>query len=401
MKEAFVARRLFLAAAAAVLTLGLLAPTTANAAVDAEYGWDYRPVTISGNYQMLRGQFAGDAATDLLFYGPGSAPDSLWIGKTGVKGTNGFTKVPLSINGTYVPVVGDFSGDDYDDILFYGRGSAPDSLWTSVDTSARFSSKSVKISGTNYQPKVLLDYRAVGAKDDVLFLGPGNVADYLWHFNESVGTSGYVAPGTWTSRNLKVNGSYQLVIGDYNGDYLDDVVLYQPGTKADYKWISSPSGAFTQTNLSINGTYQAVTVRRQDRDGIYFWASGRTNEVYWTSNGSSFTSRKTGQYPSLTGVAQTYGGSGVLIKSDNERDAYVYADATSADSYYLANPNHDFNTATLAAEGDFNNDNLLDTIWFGPGSRKDELWYGVAAAGRSAGPVTAPKTVKVTPIAER
>lgn len=394
--------RVLMAAASAVLVLGLVAPTPASATIDNDYGWNYLPLTVSGTYQMLRGQFAGDAATDIVFYGPGSATDTLWIGKTGSQGaSSGFTKVPLSIGGTYTPVVGDFSGDDYDDILFYGPGAASDVLLTSVETSAYFSSKSVKISGTNYQPKVLLDYRGVGAKDDVLFLGPGDVADYLWHFNEQLGTSGYIAPGTWVSRTLRVNGSYQLVIGDYNGDFLDDVVLYQPGTKADYKWLSSESGAFTQTNLSINGTYQAVVVRKTQYDGIYFWASGSTNEVYWTSNGSSFTSRTVAQYPTLTGRAMTYGGNGVLIQSDQYRDGYVYAESTKADTYLLANPNHDFGTATQVATGDFDDDGNFDTLWYGPGTRPDEIWYGLPVPALQAKGAPVADIDKVTPITVR
>src|SRR5690349_14431435 len=126
-------RRLAACAVALIMVGGLLATTPASATIDNEYGWDYQALSINGSYQMLRGQFAGDGATDVIFYGPGSAPDSLWIGKTGVKGTNGFTKVNLSIGGTYVPVVGDFGGDDYDDVLFYGRGSVSDSLWISVE----------------------------------------------------------------------------------------------------------------------------------------------------------------------------------------------------------------------------------------------------------------------------
>ena len=33
--------------------------------------------------------------------------------------------VPM-VNGSYVPVVGDFSADGFDDIIWYGRGTAPD-----------------------------------------------------------------------------------------------------------------------------------------------------------------------------------------------------------------------------------------------------------------------------------
>ena len=398
-------RRLAVAAAAAAMVLGLLAPTPASAAVDPEYGWDYRALSIGGTYTMLRGQFAGDDATDILFYGVGSAPDSLWIGKTGTKGATGFTRVTLSIGGTYVPVVGDFSGDDYTDILFYGRGTNPDVLWTSVDTKAIFSSKKVSISGANYQPKVLFDGRGVGAKDDVLFLGPGSVPDYLWHFTDQVGTTDYIGPGTWASRTLRVNGSYQLVVGDWNGDFLDDVVLYQPGTANDYKWISKTTGTFTETNLSINGTYQPVTVRHEDIDGIYFWASGSANEVYWNSNGTSFVNKPVEQYPWMTGVASSYGGNGVLIQSDVERDLFVYADGSSAEDYYLANPNHDFGVATQVATGDFDNDGVFDTVWYGPGTRKDEVWYGLpeadALSAKSASPAPPVQPEKVTPVTER
>lgn len=394
-------KRLLAAAAATLLTVGVFSPVPASA--EEDYGWDHRALSVSGTYQVLRGQFAGDEATDLLFYAPGSAADSLWIGKRGGRGVDAFTKKPLAINGTFTPVVGDFAGDDYDDILWYGPGSAADVLWTSVVGSKHFASKNVKISGTNYKPITLRDYRAVGAKDDVLFLGPGNVADYLWHFNEQPGTAAYDAPGTWTSRPLKVNGSYQLIAGDYSGDGIDDVVLYQPGTKADYKWTSKASGAFSQSNVTINGTFQPVVVRKQTYDAIYFWASGTPNEAYWTSNGSTFTSRSVVQYPWLKGVASTLGVDSVLIRSDADRDGWVSAEATKADTFYLASAANDFNTATAALDGDFDGDGYLDMFWYGPGSRRDAVWYGNPPAG-TAGTSSATSTAsihKVTPITVR
>lgn len=395
-------KRLLAAAAATVLAAGVFSPTAASAEEDD--GWDYRSVTISGtNYQVLRGQFAGDKATDILFYAPGTGADSLWIGKIGGRGTNSFTKMNLTINGTYRPIVGDFAGDDYDDILWYGPGSTPDSLWTSVLGPNPFSSKAVKISGSNYRPITLRDFRSTGAKDDILFLGPGTVPDYLWHFKEDLSRPEILAPGTWTSRTLKVNGSYQLIAGDYSGDGLDDVVLYQPGSKPDFKWVSTPSGAFTQTNLTINGTYQPVVVRKEVRDGIYFWASGTPNEAYWTSNGSSFTNRTVAQYPWLRGVASTFGFDGVLIRSDQDRDGWVSAEATSADTYYLAPASQDFNTATVVVDGDFDADGYLDAFWYGPGSRRDAVWYGNPPAGTAgtSSPTSTASVHKVTPFTER
>jgi hypothetical protein len=104
-------------------------------------------------------------------------------------------------------------------------------------------------------------------------------------------------------------------------------------------------------------------------------------------------------------VASPYGGNGVLIQSDVERDLFVYADGASAEDYYLANPNHDFGVATQVATGDFDNDGVFDSLWYGPGTRKDEVWYGLpeadALSAKSASPAPPVQPEKVTPVTER
>ncbi|MCU1497749.1 MAG: hypothetical protein JWM47_1702 [Acidimicrobiales bacterium] len=396
-------RRLSIAAALAVL-VGVFAPVPVSAEVDHAYHWDHRTAAVGGNYRIVTGQFGGDLATDILFYGPGAASDSLWLGHGGARGTSSFTKVTMSVGGDYTPIAGDFGGDDYDDILFYGPGSATDSLWISIDTAARFD-KSRKVSvGGAYQPKVLHDYRGLGAKDDILFLGPGAAKDYFWHFTDRR-TGDYYGPGTYTSRELKVNGAYQLLVGDYSGDELDDVVLYQPGTAADYKWVSNAAGAFAQSNLYVNGTFQPTVVNGEDFESILWWGSGSAPEAYWTSNGSSFTSRGVPTVD-VVGTPFPFSRNGAIVLAPSQSDGFFRAGPTEGSWFQLANAELHDQTTAKPLVGDFDDDGYADVLWYGAGSQTDELWYTEPSSSPGSSPAAnaqpgAGRALETGPVAPR
>ncbi len=382
-------QRLSVATAVLALVTALFAPVKASAELGD--GWDYRALALSGTYKTVVGQFAGDGATDILFYAPGSAGDSLWIGHKGARTTGGstvsggFTKVSMSIGGDFVPVAGDFGGDDYDDILFYGVGSAVDSLWISANIAGYFDkTRKVNVGGT-YQPKVLRDYRSVGAKDDILFLGPGSAKDYYWHFTDRT-SAPYNAPGTYTSRELNVNGAYQLVIGDFSGDYIEDVVLYQQGTAPDYKWVSTAGGAFAQTNLSMAGSYQPVTIFSELRDGILWWGNGSGPPRLWRSTGSAFQNVPI-EPVDVAATVVSAGLDGAFIEVPGTlpaaQDRYFH-ETTADDFFTLAGTAHDQTTARPLV-GDFDDDGYIDVAWYGPGTQPDELWFTNPEAGAPAG----------------
>jgi hypothetical protein len=366
-----------LALATAVLALLGLTATPAAQAEVAD-GWDYRAVSVSGTYRPLVGQFAGDGATDILWYAPGSAPDSLWIGKAGQRGAAAFTKVPLRINGTYTPVVGDFFGDDYSDIIWYAPGPASDFAWESDEVPGYFTSRSLAING-RFRPSVLEDYSAANRKDDVLWYAPGSAKDYLWHYAET-------GSGAYSTINLSINGTYQTILGDWNADGLGDLVFYAPGTAADYRWASRPDGTFAQSRLSVNGTYEPVTIAQDDGDGILWWADGAAREAYWVRNGAGFRSVAV---PSLgeVGSVTSAGLGGAIVTVPNGADGFF--DAATTDWYLLAGPTHD-KTTQRPLVGDYDDDGLIDVLWYGAGSLSDELWYSAPSAMSSAqAPATA------------
>jgi surface antigen len=84
-------------------------------------------VTVNGFYNPLSGDFDGDRYSDIFWYGPGGAHDSLWYGQA--SSSPFVTAVPVTVNGAYTPLTGDFNGDGRSDVFWYGPGDSHDSLW--------------------------------------------------------------------------------------------------------------------------------------------------------------------------------------------------------------------------------------------------------------------------------
>ena len=269
----------------------------------------YRPLTLDAN---------GDGKGDVLWYAPGTAGDSLWLGK----GSGAFTPTTVNINGSFEHVlVLDANGDNRDDLLFsspstglaylwksngngtftssrllpgvgrrpmvlnadatggdeifwYAPGTLGDSLWTWSGTS--YSGRAMTVAGT-FSPFVG-DFDRNGT-DDLFWYGPGSMPDRLWLFK---GSGGYV------STAVNVGGPYQPIVGDFDGNGGDDIVWYAPGTMADTAWFSTTGGSFTPQSLVVSDTYIPV-VADLDSDGRddVIWDSPTKGTDFWTRWGAT------------------------------------------------------------------------------------------------------------------
>ena len=235
-------------------------------------------VDITGTYtDVLRGNFDGDEYGDILWYGAGAAHDHLWYG-TDTKGV--FTSASVTVNGDYTPVVGDFNGNGNDDILWYGAGSNPDAIWygSGVRATGFVKTFDVTVSGT-YTAAVSGNFDG-DEEDDILWYGAGAAHDHMWYGTDT--------KGVFSSASVTVNGVYQPVAGDFNGNGNDDILWYGAGANADAIWYGSGVRAtgFVKTfDVTVNGDYTAVVSGNFDGDeygdDILWYGAGAANDGLW------------------------------------------------------------------------------------------------------------------------
>lgn len=322
-------RRIITGAIAALSLGGLLAgPSTAQGAAPAEDAaaadfqslFEITPMTVNGSYTPLLGNWCteGDSFGFVIWYAPGPGADSLWSAPIGLSPEPPFSSQPMTINGTYTPILGDFDDNSCTDILWYAPGTAPDSIWYG-DLGGGFTSKPLTLNGT-YTPVVgryfnpelggcvscdgiywystnggtesiwhgttgrtFTSHAApqVNANDyivepmgggDILFYRPGTASDSMWTGVKA----GDTAPAS--SVALKIDGTYEPHWVSYRG-----LLLYAPGTAPDrFVTYIGEDGSMDVENLTINGTYRVgVAPSMSNNPWILFHGPGAASDSLW------------------------------------------------------------------------------------------------------------------------
>lgn len=233
--------------------------------------WRSHPISITGTFKPVVGHFvAGDVEDDIIWYAPGSHPDELWD----FNEDGSVTKKALSITGSFEPIVGHFSQLGTDDILWYSPGPAPDAWW-SFGPSSAITSRELRING-RFTPLV----GSFGCQDpygpdtfaDVLWYAPGTAPDAMWDFGPNHAI---------TKTSPAIDGTYVPVVGAFTDDHCTDVIWYAPGKAQDSLWDYGDSIAHpTSTPLKIDGDYRPVT-------GNLFSSPYGYTDVLWFGPGSA------------------------------------------------------------------------------------------------------------------
>lgn len=273
-----------------------------------------RAETVSGTFTPLAGDFDGNAHDDVLWYGPGTAPDRIWWG-----GASGFTAGSVTVNGAYRAAVGDFNGDDRSDVFWYRPGAATDQVWYGGRDRA-FTSKAFTVGG-DFQP-VAGDFDGDG-EGDVLWYGAGTAPDNLWR-----GTSSE----NFTDDDVTVDGTFVPAVGDFDGDARSDVFWYGPGAEPDRVWYGATNG-FSGKTVTVNGTFVPLVadVTGGGRDDVLWYGAGGAPDRLWvaaagrTFANAAITVNGTFDAP-VTGD----------WNADGRGDVFWYATGTASDKVWLA-----------------------------------------------------------------
>ena len=163
--------------------------------------------------------------TDIIWFDPRSATIDTWtfnVGFTVSKSGAGSAAGLGVVGGTeYLPIVGNFDGDNRTDIFWYAPGTSPDWLWLSASDQyvINFKSYEFAVDG-EYQP-IVGDFDGDG-DDDILWYRPAaemaGGLSWLWYFD---------GPSI-ESRAVEVGGDYLPYAEDLDGDGCTDILWYDP-----------------------------------------------------------------------------------------------------------------------------------------------------------------------------
>ena len=252
-------------------------------------------ITGTGTYaKSLPGQFDATPGGDLFLYNPGGGADGvLHIDWSGSSTSLSFT--PMTVSGTFTPVVGDFDGNGVDDILWYAPGSAADYLWR-FDAAGGHTSVRVSVGGT-YKP-IVIDANGDG-RQDIVWYAPGAGADSIWLFK---------ADASHTSKAVSIGGSYTPVVGEFGavaaGAPPEGIVFFNPAG-ADYLWTFTSSAGHTSDPLpNVDGNYQLLPGQfiEETYGSLFYYGAGSLPEHLFAFGPGAGPDISEQEVPSISGA---------------------------------------------------------------------------------------------------
>ena len=265
---------------------------------------DDRLPAINGTYTPLVGDFVGDDRDEILFTSPGQTTAYLW--RFDRRGRNqpavvdsASLRVPATVTTSIVLDNRPAYGGPPDEVLWYAAGGAPDRVdhldWP-VGGRLTVASRPITVNGL-YRP-VVGDFDGNGLAD-VFWYAPGSAPDSIWFFSGSASRS-----TSQRAVSAPVNGTYQVLTGNFSGSSArSELAFYRPGSDADFLWTFSGAGAYTSDQRTTSLTGSAY-VLEGGLDRLMTWSPGTSPSIWSLDPGSD---RPSGNTPIASGYRPIVG----------------------------------------------------------------------------------------------
>ncbi|WP_426571900.1 FG-GAP repeat domain-containing protein [Aquihabitans sp. McL0605] len=221
---------------------------------------------------------------------------------------------------------------------------------------------------------------ATGA--DLLVYSPGAGTDYIAHMSNSI-------PATATFTTFTVTNSYIPVIGDFDGNGIDDILWYAPGSGADKLWLFTGATAHTSVAVSISGSYRPTVLDADgdSRDDILWYSSSGADSLWLFGSGAtSHVSKAITAGPGYQIVAGHFG----LPAAGQPQDRVVFYNPSGNDYFWTFDTHGNHTSALLPAidgsykllPGQFFEETYGGLVFYGPGSLPEKEWaFGPGPGG--------------------
>lgn len=226
------------------------------------------------------------------------------------------------------------------------------------------------------------------SRDDLLMYRPGSAADTRYYGGRvSSGLLGLSSEPALNKASATINGLYEPIVGDFDGDGITDVMWYGAEGRPDYTWYGRDDGSFVSTSIVINGTYDPF-VGDFDGDGLtdVYWYRGSAGSGYiWYGQANRSVLSRT--LPATGGWTEPLVGD---FDADGRSDIFFYGHGSTPDEVRYGAGRGAMVRKTITVNGyyrpivgDFTGEGRDDIFWYKPGTGADYLWEG--RAGRTFG----------------
>jgi hypothetical protein len=233
---------------------------------DGSGGFETIAAPAPGRAIPVVGNFGGGTRDQILWYRPGPATEALW--NFDEAGGHESLVADVDQDGWRIPLTGHFrSRTHWTDIIWFDPRDATVDTWLfnhdfSVSRSGPGSVELLGVvDGTEYLP--IVGNFDGDNRTDVFWYTPGVAPDWLWL---SIGNQ---VAAVFDSYEFAVDGEYHPITGDFDGDGDDDLLWYRPAveTAGGNSWIWYFDGASVDTHpVLIQGDYVPY-VEDFDSDG--------------------------------------------------------------------------------------------------------------------------------------